>query len=268
MLKVKKMLYLVGLGLYDEKDISLNGLEAIKSADVVYAEFYTARLFGGDLKSLESLAGVTINILRREEVEEDNLPIKQAENKDVAFLTAGDPLMATTHSDILMEARKKGIKTRVIHASSILSAAPGIAGLQAYKFGKVTTIPRPEENYFPHSPYQVIGENKKMGLHTLVLLDIQAHRDYYMTANEGLEYLLRVEKERKEGLILKDTLAVVIARAGSPEPLVRADRLDILTGEDFGGPLHCIMIPGDLHFLEAEGLVVLGGAPEYILEED
>jgi len=260
------MLYLVGLGLYDEKDISLNGLEAIKSADVVYAEFYTARLFGGDLKSLESLAGVTINILRREEVEEDNLPIKQADNKDVVFLTAGDPLMATTHSDILMEARKKGIKTRVIHASSILSAAPGIAGLQAYKFGKVTTIPRPEENYFPHSPYQVIGENKKMGLHTLVLLDIQAHRDYYMTANEGLEYLLRVEKERKEGLILKDTLAVVIARAGSPEPLVRADRLDTLTREDFGGPLHCIMIPGDLHFLEAEGLVVLGGAPEYILE--
>jgi len=262
------MLYLVGLGLYDEKDISLNGLEAIKSADVVYAEFYTARLFGGDLNSLESLAGVTINILRREEVEEDNLPIKQAENKNVAFLTAGDPLMATTHSDILMEARKNGIKTRVIHASSILSAAPGIAGLQAYKFGKVTTIPRPEENYFPHSPYQVIGENKKMGLHTLVLLDIQAHRDYYMTANEGLEYLRRVEGERKEGLISEDTLAVVIARAGSPEPLVRADRVDTLIREDFGGPLHCIMIPGDLHFLEAEGLVVLGSAPEYILEED
>jgi diphthine synthase len=268
MLKVKKMLYLVGLGLYDEKDISLNGLEAIKSADVIYAEFYTARLFGGDLKSLEKLAGVSINILRREEVEEENLPIKQAETKDVAFLTAGDPLMATTHSDILMEARKKGIKTRVIHASSILSAAPGIAGLQAYKFGKVTTIPRPEENYFPHSPYQVIGENKKMGLHTLVLLDIQAHRDYYMTANEGLEYLIRVENERKEGLITEDSLAVVIARAGSPEPLVRADRVNALTGKDFGGPLHCIIIPGDLHFLEAEGLVVLAGAPESLLEED
>ncbi len=260
------MLYLVGLGLYDEKDISLNGLEAIRFADVVYAEFYTARLFGGDLKSLESLAGVTINILRREEVEEENLPIKQAETKNVAFLTAGDPLMATTHSDILMEARKKGIKTRVIHASSILSAAPGIAGLQAYKFGKVTTIPRAEENYFPHSPYQVIGENKKMGLHTLVLLDIQAHRDYYMTANEGLEYLMCVEDERNEGLITEDTLAVVIARAGSAEPMVRADRVNVLTGEDFGGPLHCIIIPGDLHFLEAEGLVILAGASEEILE--
>ena len=180
------MLYLVGLGLYDEKDISVNGLEAMKSADVVYAEFYTARLFGGNLKSLESLAGVKINILDREEVEEENLPIKQAEEKNVAFLTAGDPLMATTHSDLLLEATKKGIKVVVVHASSILSAAPGIAGLQAYKFGKVTTIPRPEDNYFPHSPYQAISENNKMGLHTLVLLDIQAHRNYYMTANEGL----------------------------------------------------------------------------------
>lgn len=175
--------------------------------------------------------------------------------------------MATTHSDILMEARKKGIKTRVIHASSILSAAPGIAGLQAYKFGKVTTIPRPEANYFPHSPYHVINENRKMGLHTLVLLDIQAHRDYYMAANEGLEYLLRVEDERKGGLISDDTLAVVIARAGSREPLVRAGPIRKLVDEDFGGPLHCIIIPADLHFLEAEGLVILGGAPENILED-
>ncbi len=257
MLKVKEMLCLVGLGLYDEKDISVNGLEAIKSADVVYAEFYTARLFGGDLKSLESLTGVMINILSREEVEEENLLIKQAKEKKVVFLTAGDPLMATTHSDILIEARKKGIKTVIIHASSILSAAPGIAGLQAYKFGKVTTIPRPEENYFPQSPYEVVSGNKKMGLHTLVLLDIQAHQNYYMTANEGLEYL-----------ISEDALAVVIARAGSKEPLVRADSVDKLLKEDFGGPLHCIIIPGDLHFLEAEGLVILGGAPESILEAD
>ena len=262
------MLYLVGLGLYDEKDISVNGLEAMKSADVVYAEFYTARLFGGNLKSLESLAGVKINILAREEVEEENLPIKQAEEKNVAFLTAGDPLMATTHSDLLLEATKKGIKVVVVHASSILSAAPGIAGLQAYKFGKVTTIPRPEDNYFPHSPYQAISENNKMGLHTLVLLDIQAHRNYYMTANEGLEYLLRVEEKQNEGLISEDTLAVVIARAGSKKPLVRADYVGKLVNDDFGGPLHCVIIPGDLHFLEAEGLVILGGAPESILEED
>ncbi|HMK54013.1 MAG TPA: diphthine synthase [Methanobacteriaceae archaeon] len=261
------MLYLVGLGLYDEKDISLKGLEALKNADVIYAEFYTASLFGGDLKALEEMVGAEINILEREEVEESNLPLKDAEKNKVAFLTAGDPLVATTHTDLLIEARKKNIETIVIHSSSILSAAPGIAGLQAYKFGKVTTIPRPEENYFPHSPYTVIEYNLKMGLHTLALLDIQAHHDYYMTANEGLDYLLKVSGNREGGILTENSLAVVLARVGADNPLVRADRIGNLIKEDFGGPLHCIMIPGDLHFLEAEALVVLGGAPEDIVEK-
>lgn len=259
------MLYLVGLGLYDEKDISLKGLEALKSADVVYAEFYTARLFGGDLGYLENLTGADIKILQREEVEEENIPLKDALNNKVAFLTAGDPLVATTHTDLLIEARKLGIEVRVIHSSSILSAAPGLAGLQAYKFGKVTTIPRPEENYFPHSPYEVIASNLKMDLHTLALLDIQAHRDYYMTANEGLEYLLEVAQNREDEILTGDSLVVVLARAGAPEPLVHADQIKKLVKEDFGGPLHCLIIPGKLHFLEAEALVVLAGAPEDIL---
>ena len=259
------MLYLVGLGLYDEKDISLKGLEALKSADVVYAEFYTARLFGGDLGYLENLTGADIKILQREEVEEENIPLKNALNNKVAFLTAGDPLVATTHTDLLIEARKLGIEVRVIHSSSILSAAPGLAGLQAYKFGKVTTIPRPEENYFPHSPYEVIASNLKMDLHTLALLDIQAHHDYYMTANEGLEYLLEVAQNREDEILTGDSLAVVLARAGAPEPLVHADQIKKLVKEDFGGPLHCLIIPGKLHFLEAEALVVLAGAPEDIL---
>lgn len=260
------MLYLVGLGLYDEMDISLKGLEALKSADVVYAEFYTARLFGGDLSSLEDLIGADIKILQREEVEEENLPLQHAKTSKVAFLTAGDPLIATTHTDLLIEARKLGISVRVIHSSSILSAAPGLAGVQAYKFGKVTTIPRPEENYFPHSPYEVIASNLKMGLHTLVLLDIQAHHDYYMTANEGLQYLLRVAQDREDEVLTGDSLAVVVARAGAPEPLVRANKIKKLIKEDFGGPLHCLVIPGKLHFLEAEALVVLAGAPEDILQ--
>jgi len=262
------MLYFIGLGLYDAGDISMKGAEALKNVDAIYAEFYTARLFGTNISTLEEMLGVEITILTREQVEEENIPLKEAEKKDVAFVSAGDPLIATTHSDLMIEARKKGIKTRVIHSSSILSAAPGIAGLQAYKFGKVTTIPFPEENYFPHSPYLAVKENMDSKLHTLVLLDIRAHEDRYMTANQGLEYLLKVESERGENLISGDTLAVVIARAGADKPVVRADKIEKLLNEDFGGPLHCLMIPGDLHFMEAEALVVLGGAPQEILEED
>jgi diphthine synthase len=260
------MLYFIGLGLYDEKDISVKGLESLKSADEVYAEFYTAGLFGTSIAAFEKLLEREVKILSREEVEEEIIPLKEAETKKVAFLIAGDPLIATTHTDMMMEAKKKGIETQVIHSSSILSAAPGISGLQAYKFGKVTTVPFSEENYFPHSPYLAIKNNMEQDAHTLVLLDIRAHENRYMTANQGLEYLLKVENEREEGILSEDTLAVAIARAGSPKPLVRADKIRNLINEDFGGPLHCLIIPSKMHFMEAEYLVAMAGAPEDILD--
>lgn len=261
------MFYFVGLGLYDERDISVKGVEALKKVDVVYAEFYTARLFGGSIASLEDMIGSEIKILTREEVEEEDIPLKNAQKKDVAFLSAGDPLIATTHSEMLIEAKKRGIKTTIIHSSSILSAAPGIAGLQAYKFGKVTTIPFTEENYFPHSPYMAIKANSESKLHTLVLLDIRAHENRYMTANQGMEYLLRVEDELGENVATEDTLVVVVARAGAENPVVRADKIKNLIGIDFGGPLHCLMLPSDLHFMEAEALVELAGAPKELFKD-
>ncbi len=233
------MLYFIGLGLYDEKDISLKGIEALRKVDTIYAEFYTANLFGTTLEALKFMIGKDIEVLSRSDVEEDNIPLKTAMEKNVGFLTAGDPLIATTHSDMMIEAKKRGIETTVIHASSILSAAPGLAGLQAYKFGKVTTIPFPEENYFPHSPYMAIKSNIEFNAHTLVLLDIRADENRYMTVNEGLDYLLKVESEKGEKVILEDSLAVGIARAGSDKPMVRADKIKNLVDEDFGGP--CIV---------------------------
>jgi diphthine synthase len=261
------MFYFIGLGLYDEKDISVKGVEVLKKVEAVYAEFYTAKLFGGSISSLEEMIGTEIKILTREEVEEENLPLKEAKIKDVAFLSAGDPLIATTHSEMLIEAKKAGIKTTVIHSSSILSAAPGIAGLQAYKFGKVTTIPFTEENYFPHSPYLAIKANMDSKLHTLVLLDIRAHENRYMTANQGIEYLLKAETDKRLNIATEEALIVVVARAGSDNPVVRADKIKNLINSDFGGPLHCIMIPGDLHFMEAEALVELADAPKELFED-
>jgi diphthine synthase len=38
------MLYLIGLGLGDEKDITIKGLEAVKNADLVFLESYTSVL--------------------------------------------------------------------------------------------------------------------------------------------------------------------------------------------------------------------------------
>lgn len=38
------MLYIIGLGLADEKDITVNGLEIVRRAERVYLEAYTAIL--------------------------------------------------------------------------------------------------------------------------------------------------------------------------------------------------------------------------------
>ncbi|MBC7118770.1 MAG: diphthine synthase, partial [Methanobacteriaceae archaeon] len=114
--------------------------------------------------------------------------------------------------------------------------------------------------------YLTIKDNLEYNAHTLILLDIKAEENRYMSANEGLEYLLRVEKERRENIIDLNTLAVVLARVGSSDPLIRADLIKRLIVEDFGRPLHCLIIPSTLHFLEAEYLIEIGGAPPDILK--
>ena len=262
------MFYLVGLGLFDHKDISLKGLECLKNVDKIYAEFFTSRLFGSSFEAIEGLIGKKIEILVRNEVEEEHKFIEEAEKSDVALITGGDPLIATTHSEFLVQCKRKGIAFEVIHASSILSSAPAISGLQGYKFGKVTTIPFPDYNFYPKSPYEAIEENLKMNLHTLVLLDIQAHNDRYMTVNEGLEYLLNIKDDLDhEGLIDEDTLAMGIARVGSGDVVVKAGKISDLINYDFGGPLHCIIIPSKLHIVEAEYLVEIAGADSEILDD-
>ena len=171
-------------------------------------------------------------------------------------------MIATTHIDLRLRAMKRGIQTSIIHSGSIVTAVPGLLGLQNYKFGRTTTLAYPEHNYFPTSPYEVIKENQKMGLHTLILLDIQAERDVYMTAHEGLQLLLRMEDMKKDHVLTKKSVACVVARAGSPHPTVVAHTIERLLTMDFGPPLHTLVVPGTLHFMEIEALQLCAQLPE------
>ncbi|MDD1758295.1 MAG: diphthine synthase, partial [Methanotrichaceae archaeon] len=63
------MLFFVGLGLHDQRDISVKGLETVRRADRVYAEFYTSRLVGASMQDLEGIYGKKVNVLSRNEVE-------------------------------------------------------------------------------------------------------------------------------------------------------------------------------------------------------
>jgi diphthine synthase len=254
-------LIFIGLGLYDENDISLKALEEIKNCDKVFAEFYTAKLTGTNVNKIEKTIGKHIEVLNREETEKGDKILNIAKDKIVALLTCGDPMTATTHVDIKLRAIKMGIKTRIIHGSSIFTAVPGLLGLQNYKFGRTTTLVYPEKGYFPTSPYSIIKVNKEIGLHTLVLLDIQADKKRYMTANEGIKLLLKMEDKLKENIITEDNVVCVVARAGSSEPKVIAGAIKDIIDKNFGPPLHTLVIPGKLHFMEFEAIQILAQLP-------
>lgn len=262
------MLFFVGLGLYDEKDISLKGLEAVRAADAVYAEFYTSRLMGTSLEKLQGLYGKSIHLLSRPEVEGDPAWLEEAREKNVAFLVGGDPMVSTTHLDLRLRALEMGIETRVVHSSSIVTAVSGLTGLQNYRFGRSTTVPFPYlargKRIVPETPYLVLKENLARNLHTMLFLDIQNER--YMTVNEGSELLLEMGAN-SGGQVLSGLLGIGIARAGSEDAVVKADLLRRLKDHDFGGPLHIMVVPAKLHFMEAKALVALAKAPAGIIED-
>ncbi|MEF8853624.1 MAG: diphthine synthase [Haloarculaceae archaeon] len=255
------MLTFVGLGLYDERSITVAGRDAIRDADRVVGEFYTSKLAGSTVADLEAYHGVDVEVRDRAGVERDpDDVLDDARSQDVVFLTAGDTMVSTTHVDLRLRAHERDVETRIVHGTTAQTAASSLTGLQNYRFGKATTLPFERSHGgegVPASVVETIEANRERGLHTLVFLDIDAANDDYMRANVAAGALAEAWSA--------DGLGVAVARAGSPSPVVRADDLETLAGESFGDPLHLLVVPGDLHLLEREALAELGDAPENAL---
>ena len=244
-------LYFIGLGLGNEKDITINGLEAVKKCDLAYLEDYTS-ILSCKKEDLEKFYGKKVIPARRSLVEaDDNEIIENAKTKNVAFLVIGDPLVATTHIDLFLRAKKEGIKCNVIHNASIISAV-GVTGLQAYKFGRTTSIPFENENV--ETPYDALKGNLSLGLHTLFLLDLNPEESKFMSVNDAIRYLLKAELKRNEKIFSEKTLCIGCARIGSENQAIKAGTAKDLLKFDFGKPVHCLIVPGKLHFMEEEAL--------------
>lgn len=246
------VLYLIGLGLWDQKDISVKGRELVKNSDLVYLEDYTSRLMGTSTKDLEDFFGKKIKVLDRKGVEQTKEYLQKAKDKKVALLIGGSPTIATTHIEIIQEAKRQGIKYKVIHNASIQTAVCE-SGLFSYNFGKSCSIPFPQEGFKPESFYDIIRENMKQGVHTIVFLDLKPKEDRFMNINTALSTLIRIGEKRKKEINLS-TLAVGFARIGSDDQIIKAGKISELLDFDFGGPLHTLVIPGKLHFMEKEAL--------------
>ncbi len=152
-------LVFIGLGLNDEKGITVKGLEETQSADTVFMETYTSLMPDFSMERFKALCGKKVKVVSRRDLEDENGAqiLQAAKNGKTVFLVPGDPFIATTHVTLRMDAEKQGIKTRIIHGISIISAIVSLSGLHNYKFGKTVTIPFLEN--FSETPYNVIAQN-------------------------------------------------------------------------------------------------------------
>jgi diphthine synthase len=234
-------LFLIGAGV--SFDITLKGLEAIRTCEEAFIETYTNPLDPEKVRSLEIIAGKSLTPLDRSHLESSYL-VDKAESSDVCLIASGDPLTATTHVTLVIEAKKRGVPVHVIHNSSIHSVAPARAGLQIYRFGKTASLVNPRPNYKPTSSLDIIRENLARNLHTLVLLDTEPQP---MDAKTAL------------GLLGEFDSVVVLSRVGLEDEKISFGKIKDLekSSEKLGKPPLTIIVPAKLHPIEEEYLEAL-----------
>ena len=259
------MFILVGLGLGDEADITVRGLEATKKADIVFLESYTSFLIHCNVESLKAFLGKDVIVADREAVESGEV-LLLAKEKIVVLLVAGDVFGATTHSDLVVRCKQLGIPCSVIHNASIVNVV-GCCGLQLYRFGQVLSLCFFTPTWQPDSWYEKFLSNRKAGIHTLFLLDIKVKEvsnenlarnrkifepPHYMTVHEAVQQIFTVEQRRGGGAISTTTPLVGLARIGSRTQKIVLGTATELERVDFGPPLHSLIVPGEIHECEMD----------------
>ncbi len=262
------MLHLIGIGIKKEH-ISFEMMDIIKKSDKVFLEYYTS-FYQDDFDTLSKFIGKKIEVCDRVDIESniEEKILNPAKTKDISLLIIGDPLVATTHTDLLLRANELKIKTRIYNNVSIANFITR-TGLQFYKFGKITSIPFFSAKFMPRTPYLVYLDNFKMGAHTLFLLDLNPSNDVaykgkekFLKAKDALQFLLDIphvmveneELEEKEAdTIDEDTPAIICSKLGfDDEKIVYGTILDLIQydmKESLKEPL-CLIIPGDMHEME------------------
>jgi diphthine synthase len=249
------MLFLVGIGL-DDKDISLKAIEVCRISEL-FVDRYTSTVSKERIEMIEGLVGKRIAELSRRDMEENaKVLVSKACSDNIAVLVGGDPLMATTHKILFIEARKRRMGVTIVHSSSVLSAAMGESGLDFYRFGQVATIPKWSEHYKPVSFYETLRRNRMNGMHSLLLLDYKQELGSSMSIKEAIEILERAEMDYKSGIIKNDTKIVVLNNLSSEKAdrvftsVARARKLDM-------SGMSVIIVPAEMLDIEKEAVACM-----------
>ncbi len=277
-------LYLIGTGVGSALNMGIGGQRIAAACEHRFLEGYTSLLDTDENIRLETIVG-TYSVIRRPAVEVPDNLLGLAKTSSVALMVIGDPLQATTHVDLLLRCRDEQIHAEVHHAVSVVDLVCAGIGLQSYKFGRQVTIPFPYSGHVPTSPLELIADNFELGLHTLVLLDLDptgkgVDEPLPMSPRQAIEaihkmveqldddpppHLLEEEEYtpqmqlRKAGLSnligdgIGEVMGVMCSNMGRREQEVNLGTLNELRELDIDG-IHSLVILGPLSGLEEEAL--------------
>lgn len=255
------MLWFIGLGINGYLGLSVYAINVLKKCKKICVERFTSEVSDSDLTNIRALINdetIEITTVKRWIVEDGRLLLEEAKKKEVALLSYGDPLIATTHSELYVRAVKSSVNVRVIHAASGLTSVIGEIGLHFYKCGRsVTMMSDPQSGI---STYNTIYDNLMAGNHTLILTEYAENdsgESSFLNPREVLRVLLDVENDLKYGILSSDTFAIVASRIGTEDKNMFSGKIRSLTEMNFGSGPHSIVITGRLHFIEEDGIINL-----------
>ncbi|XP_053104211.1 diphthine methyl ester synthase isoform X2 [Hemicordylus capensis] len=215
------MLYLIGLGLGDAKDITVKGLEIVKQCSRVYLEAYTSILTVGK----EALGDHT---------QRSCSPCSEAGNSIQSYtqclhneccrllwFTAVQLRRNRFHRflDRYMEAREFFRQNR-----------------QKQEKRDAHTLLTWGKKIYEPPRYMTVNEAAEQ-----LLAVVQNRR-------------VKAEESEVSGNITEDTVCVGLARVGAADQKIAAGTLLEMTTAELGGPLHSMIITGTLHPLEIDML--------------
>ena len=250
------MLWFIGLGISGFKSIPSEALDVLSKADIVYLEQFTSPIEKSDLTKIKKATKGEFKLAKRWLVEDGSEILKNAKKKKVVLLAYGDPYIATTHIELRTRAIENKIKTYSIHAASSLTSMIGECGLHFYKVGRIATIMSEMKSLT--TPYYVIYKNIIEGNHTVLLLEYNQDKDFFLDPKDALNGLLETEKGQIRNVISTSTYVIVASRVGFKDQKIISGKISSLKKIDFGKPPHTVIIPGRLHFTESDALKLFG----------
>lgn len=251
------MLKICGLGIY--QSISDELADRLAGSDV-FVERYTSRITDNQISEIERKLGKKVREADRGMLEEKAGDfIRNARDSNVALLVGGDPLIATTHKILYLEAVRTGTAIEVVHASSVFTAAIGESGLDFYRFGQVCTIADWKEGYRPISFYDKLSINFDNRMHTLILLDYDAQFQRSISHKKAIDIMSAAEAENSRGILAESRELVMMADIGSDNMKVIYKSMRELREIDIDFGMCCFILHSELSEIEKETLMVMCG---------